>query len=61
MPIRDLPMLQLRKAINSAILLEQVPYNKLNKKVHINKDDIVAYFSYFRKICRKRYHFKRTY
>lgn len=31
------------KAINSAILLEQVPYNKLNKKVHINKDDIVAY------------------
>jgi beta-lactamase class A BlaZ len=33
----------LSKAINSAILLEQVPYNKLNKKVHINKDDIVAY------------------
>ncbi|HAR6344799.1 TPA: serine hydrolase [Staphylococcus pseudintermedius] len=31
------------KAINSAILLEQAPYNKLNKKVHINKDDIVAY------------------
>jgi beta-lactamase class A BlaZ len=31
------------KAINSAILLEQVPYNKLNKKIHINKDDIVAY------------------
>ncbi|HFO0490716.1 TPA: class A beta-lactamase, partial [Staphylococcus aureus] len=31
------------KAINSAILLEQVPYNKLNKKVHINKDDIVGY------------------
>ncbi len=28
---------------NSAISLEQVPYNKLNKKVHINKDDIVAY------------------
>ncbi|GAB5876241.1 hypothetical protein JMUB7546_26510 [Staphylococcus aureus] len=24
-------------------MLEQVPYNKLNKKVHINKDDIVAY------------------
>ncbi len=23
--------------------VEQVPYNKLNKKVHINKDDIVAY------------------
>ncbi|EUF82381.1 TPA: serine hydrolase, partial [Staphylococcus aureus] len=31
------------KAINSAILLEQIPYNKLNKKIHINKDDIVAY------------------
>ncbi len=30
------------KAINSAILLEQIPYNKLNKKIHINKDDIVV-------------------
>ena len=31
------------KAINSAMLLEQVPYSKLDKKVHINKKDIVAY------------------
>ena len=37
MPIRDLPMLQLQKAINSAILLEQVPYNKLNKKYILTK------------------------
>ena len=36
MPIRDLPML-LSKAINSAILLEQVPYNKLNKKYILTK------------------------
>ncbi|WP_256084531.1 serine hydrolase, partial [Staphylococcus aureus] len=35
------------KAINSAILLEQIPYNKLNKQIHINKDDIVAYSPIF--------------
>ncbi len=48
------------KAINSAILLEQIPYNKLNKKIHINKDDIVAYSPILEKICRKRYHFKKN-
>lgn len=31
------------KAVNSAMLLEQVPYDKLDKKVHINKSDIVDY------------------
>ncbi|WP_301420916.1 BlaZ-like penicillin-hydrolyzing class A beta-lactamase [Mammaliicoccus lentus] len=31
------------KAISSAMLLEKTPHNKLDKKIHINKDDIVPY------------------
>lgn len=31
------------KAISSALLLEKTPHNKLNKKIHISKNQIVSY------------------
>lgn len=48
------------KAINSAILLEQVPYNKLNKKYILTKM-IQLLILLFQKNMQERYHFKSTY
>lgn len=47
------------KAISSAMLLEQTPYNKLDKKIHINKDDIVPYSPVLEKYIGKEITLKK--
>ncbi|MDW8545500.1 mecC-type penicillin-hydrolyzing class A beta-lactamase BlaZ [Staphylococcus pseudoxylosus] len=47
------------KAISSAMLLEQTPYNKLDKKIHINKDDIVPYSPVLEKYIGKEITIKK--
>ncbi|KTT85762.1 BlaZ-like penicillin-hydrolyzing class A beta-lactamase [Mammaliicoccus sciuri] len=41
------------KAVSSAMLLEKIPHNKLNKKVHVSKEDIVPYSPVLEKFINK--------
>lgn len=41
------------KALSSAMLLEKTPHNKLNKKVHVSKEDIVPYSPVLEKFINK--------
>ncbi|MCO4324363.1 MULTISPECIES: BlaZ-like penicillin-hydrolyzing class A beta-lactamase [Mammaliicoccus] len=41
------------KAVSSAMLLEKTPHNKLNKKVHVSKEDIVPYSPVLEKFINK--------
>ncbi|MEB6263948.1 BlaZ-like penicillin-hydrolyzing class A beta-lactamase [Mammaliicoccus sciuri] len=41
------------KAVSSAMLLEKTPHNELNKKVHVNKEDIVPYSPVLEKFINK--------
>ncbi|MEB5569129.1 BlaZ-like penicillin-hydrolyzing class A beta-lactamase [Mammaliicoccus sciuri] len=41
------------KALSSAMLLEKTPHNELNKKVHVSKEDIVAYSPVLEKFINK--------
>ncbi|MDT0744973.1 BlaZ-like penicillin-hydrolyzing class A beta-lactamase [Mammaliicoccus sciuri] len=41
------------KAVSSAMLLEKTPYNELNKKVHVSKEDIVPYSPVLEKFINK--------
>lgn len=41
------------KAVSSAMLLEKTPHNKLNKKVHVTKEDIVPYSPVLEKFINK--------
>ncbi|MCY1029666.1 class A beta-lactamase, partial [Mammaliicoccus sciuri] len=40
-------------AVSSAMLLEKTPHNKLNKKVHVSKEDIVPYSPVLEKFINK--------
>ncbi|MCD8897268.1 BlaZ-like penicillin-hydrolyzing class A beta-lactamase [Mammaliicoccus sciuri] len=41
------------KAVSSAMLLEKTPHNKLNKKGHVSKEDIVPYSPVLEKFINK--------
>lgn len=47
------------KAVSSAMLLEKVPSNKLDKKIHISKDDIVTYSPVLEKYVDKEITLKK--